>query len=115
VDSSNLSFIGLAQKAGKTLTGTAACEKGLKRGSIKLLLLQDGLSASTVDKFTYICRKNNVDVLVVNSYYRLGLAIGKEGIMIIGITDTGFADSIRKNIFGGQGSGFNEQIKNHRS
>ncbi len=115
MDSSSLSFLGLARKAGKTLTGTAACVKGLKKGSIKLLLLQDGLSASTIDKFTYICRKNNVDVLVVNSYYKLGLAIGKEGIMIIGITDVGFAETIRKNFIGGQGSGFNEQIKNHRS
>lgn len=103
-----MSFVGLAHRAGKTLTGTAACEKGLRKGSIKLLLLQDGLSASTVDKFTYICGKNDVDVLVVNGYYRLGLAIGKEGIMIIGITDTGFADTIKKTIIGGQGSGINE-------
>ncbi len=115
MDLNSLSYIGLAHKAGKTLTGTAACEKGLKRGAVRLLLLQEGLSASTLEKFTYMCGKNNVDVLVVNSYYRLGLAIGREGIMIIGITDTGFADTIRKNIIGGQGSGFNEQIKNYRS
>lgn len=79
------------------------------------MLLQEGLSASTIDKFSYICRKNNVDVLVVNGYYKLGLAIGKEGIMVAGITDTGFADTIKKIIIGGQGSGFNEQIKNNRS
>jgi ribosomal protein L7Ae-like RNA K-turn-binding protein len=105
VGSEGLHYIGIAHKAGKTFTGTAACEKGLKIGSIKLLLLQEGLSASTIDRFTYICRKNDVDVFVVNSYYRLGPAIGKEGIMIIGITDTGLADMIRKNIIGGQGSG----------
>lgn len=105
--SNNTSYIGLAHKAGKTLIGTAACEKGLKKGIIKLLLLQDGLSVSTIEKFTYICRKNDVDVLTVNGYYRLGLAIGKEGIMIIGVTDTGFANTIKKTIIGGQGSGFN--------
>lgn len=105
--SNSLSYIGLAHRAGKTLAGTAACEKGLKKGSIKLLLLQNGLSASTIDKFTYICRKNDVDVLTVNGYYRLGSAIGKEEIMIIGITDTGFADMIKKTIIGGQGSVFN--------
>lgn len=101
-----MSYVGLAHRAGKTLTGTAACEKGLKKGNIKLLLLQEGLSDSTIDKFTYICRKNNVDVLLVNGYYRLGPAIGKEEIMVIGITDTGFAGTIKKNIIGGQGSGF---------
>jgi ribosomal protein L7Ae-like RNA K-turn-binding protein len=108
VASNSLSYVGLAHRAGKTLIGTAACEKGLKRGDIQLLLLQEGLSESTIDKFAYICSKNNVDVLTVNGYYRLGPAIGKEGIMIIGITDTGFADVIKKTIIGGQGSGFNE-------
>ena len=91
-----------------TLVGTAACEKGLQRGNIKLLLLQEGLSPSTIDKFTYICSKNNIDVLIVNEYDRLGLAIGKEDIMIIGITDMRFADTIKKTIVGGQGSGIHE-------
>lgn len=106
--SNSFSYIGLAHRAGKTLIGTAACEKGLKRNTIKLLLLQASLSASTIDKFTYICGKNNIDVLIVNEYDRLGSAIGKEDIMIIGITDMRFAEIIKKTIVGGQGSCIHE-------
>jgi ribosomal protein L7Ae-like RNA K-turn-binding protein len=88
-------YIGLAHRAGKTLAGTAACESGIRRGAVKVLLIQEGLSPSSIDKFKHLCDKNKVDVLVVNGYDRLGLAIGREEIMVIGITDSGFTEKIK--------------------
>ena len=96
-----MSYIGLAHRAGKTLTGTAACEIGIKRRKLKLLLLQEGLSQSSRKRFINLCEKNNVDVLIVSGYDGLGSAIGREGIMVLGITDNGFADKI-KSIFSPQ-------------
>jgi ribosomal protein L7Ae-like RNA K-turn-binding protein len=104
----NLSYIGLAHRAGQTLVGTAACEAGLKRGKLRLLLLQEGLSPSTVKKFVYLCGKNNVDVLTFSEYDKLGLAIGRPDIMVLGITDIGFADTIKNSFIGGQGSSVHE-------
>lgn len=106
--SNNLSYVGFAHKAGKTLVGTAACEAGLKRGKLRLLLLQEGLSPSSREKFVHMCSKNNIDVLTVNGYDRLGLAIGREGIMVLGITDKAFADTIKEYFDGGQGSSMHE-------
>jgi ribosomal protein L7Ae-like RNA K-turn-binding protein len=108
VASNNLSYVGFAHRAGKTLVGTAACEAGLKKGKVRLLLLQEGLSTSSREKFIYMCSKNNIDVLTVNGYDRLGLAIGREGIMVLGITDTRFADTIKEYFDGGQGSSMHE-------
>ena len=98
--SNSLSYVGLARRAGKVLAGTAACEKGIKKGKVKLLLLDEGLSGQSKDKFTNICDKYGIDVLTVTGYDVLGPAIGRPGIMVAGITDEGFADAI-KNIVGG--------------
>jgi ribosomal protein L7Ae-like RNA K-turn-binding protein len=101
VASNRLSIIGLANKAGKTLIGTAACETGIRRGKMKLLLLQEDMSQSSIRKFKSICDKNKVDVLVVSGYDVLGSAVGKPGIMVLGITDEGFSDKIRSILIGG--------------
>lgn len=108
-----MSYVGLAHRAGKTLAGTAACEEGLKRRKVKLLLLQEGLSPSSEKKFTYMCCKNNVDVLTVSGYDRLGPAIGRPDIMVLGITDDGFARTIKNILIGGQGSSAHEQTENN--
>lgn len=94
--SNNISIVGIAHRAGKTLEGTAACEAGIWQGILKILLIQEGLSPSSIKKFKDMCDKNKVDVFIVNGYYRLGLAIGKEDIMVVGITDEGFAKKIRQ-------------------
>lgn len=103
-----MSYVGLAHRAGKTLVGTAACEEGLKRGRLRLLLLQEELSPSSKRKFIFICGKNNVDVLTVSGYDKLGPAIGRPDIMVLGITDAGFAETIKNILIGGRGSSINE-------
>jgi hypothetical protein len=41
-------------------------------------------------------------------YDKLGLAIGRPDIMVLGITDIGFADTIKNIFIGGQGSSIDE-------
>lgn len=106
--SNSLSYLGFAHRAGKTLTGAAACEAGLKRGKVRLLLLAEGISPQSRKKFIYMCGKNNVDVLTVSGYDRLGHSIGRRGIMVVGITDKAFADTIKEYFDGGQGSSVHE-------
>lgn len=104
--SNKLSMVGLAFRAGKTLIGTAACEKGLKHRKIDLLLLQEGLSPSSRKGFLELCESQSVKVITIGSDDRLGDAIGRPGIMILGVTDKGFSNAIRNNFDGG--SGLNE-------
>lgn len=102
--SNKLGMVGLAVRAGKALFGTAACERGVKNRSVRLLLLQEGLSAPTRKNFEGLCRRANVRFLTVNGQGALGAAIGKPGIMILGITDSGFAGEISDNFDGGSGT-----------
>lgn len=97
-------MVGLAFRAGKVLAGTAACEKGLKQRRICLLLLQDGLSGSTRNSFLEQCEKAGADVITINKIDLIGEAIGRSGIMVLGIIDKGFADAIRNNYDGGSGN-----------
>ena len=103
--SSSLTYIGLAQRAGKTLIGSAAAEKGIHQGKVHLLLLQDTLSASSIQHYKILCDRYSVTCCVMPNEVPLGQSIGKSGIMIVGITDRGFADTIRNIIDGVKGSG----------
>jgi ribosomal protein L7Ae-like RNA K-turn-binding protein len=99
-------MVGLAFRAGKTLAGTAACEKGLKHRKIYLLLLQEGLSPSSRKGFLELCENTGVEVITIGNGDRLGDAIGRPEIMVLGVTDKRFAHAIRNNYVGG--SGLNE-------
>lgn len=94
---------GLAVRAGKAVFGTAACEKGIKKRTIKLLLLQKGLSDSSVNHFFMLCKTADVNMLMVDEDERLGDAVGRPEIMVLGITDKRFAEQIKYNIVGGSG------------
>lgn len=96
-------MIGLAFRAGKTLTGSAACEKGLKQRRVKLLLMQDGLSPASARSFLELAQRMGTKTLTLGAQDRLGEAIGRPGIMVLGVTDKGFADAIRNNLDGGSG------------
>ncbi len=97
-------MVGLAFRAGQTICGTAACEKGLKHRRICLLLLQEGLSESSRKGFLELSERVGVKVLTISGRDRLGEAIGRPGIMVLGVTDKGFADAIRNNYDGGSGT-----------
>lgn len=101
--SNKLSLVGLAFRAGKMLAGSAACEKGAKQRQIVLMLLQEGLSPSSKRAFTELCERTGTKVKMVSEEYRLGDAIGRPGIMVLGVTDKGFADAIIDKLDGGSG------------
>lgn len=88
-------------RAGKVLFGTAACEKGIKRKNVHLLLLQSGLSESSRRHFEILCSRFGVRTITVEEEERLGAAIGRLGIMVAGITDAGLAKTIIKHFDGG--------------
>jgi ribosomal protein L7Ae-like RNA K-turn-binding protein len=102
----SLAYIGLAYRAGRAMTGTAACEEGIKQGKIKLLLMQHKLSEGTVEHFTQLCDRFGVQTKMMED--DIGRAIGRPEIMLIGVTDQGLADAAMNIIDGVKGSGLDE-------
>ena len=92
MDSKVLRMIGLAQRAGKIITGTELCEKAVKSGKAKLVILAREASASTVKIF----EKYPLDIVFVESRELLGKYTGKESRTVAVVTDEGFASTIKK-------------------
>jgi len=87
-------FLGLAAKGGKLLYGSEACENAIKRGKVKLLLVDGGASENTKKLFSDKCKSNKTDIIVLDEIGLLGESIGKPGNKITGIVDAGFAKSV---------------------
>ncbi len=92
MDSKVLRMIGLAQRAGKVITGTELCEKAVKSSKAKLVILAKEAGASTVKIF----EKYPIDIIFVESRELLGKYTGKEIRTAAVITDEGFARAIKK-------------------
>ncbi|MDL2259023.1 ribosomal L7Ae/L30e/S12e/Gadd45 family protein [Eubacteriales bacterium OttesenSCG-928-K08] len=84
--------LGLCKRAGKCLTGDFACERALKSGNAKLIVLDDQASNATRERYEFMCKTRDIPFLIVPE---AGNAVGKSGCRIIAILDEGFAKMIK--------------------
>ena len=84
--------IGLCRRAGKCQSGEFAAERAVKAGKAKLVLLEASASENTQARFSSLCAGRNTPLLLVPE---VGRAIGREGHVVMAVTDTGFANMIR--------------------
>jgi ribosomal protein L7Ae-like RNA K-turn-binding protein len=87
-------ILGFAAKAGELVSGSTAVETGIKKGRIKLVVCASDLSAKTIAKFNFLCKKNRICFYCYGVLSELGQWIGSPGRGIIGITSKQFADAI---------------------
>lgn len=93
-----LSMLGLATKAGKTLTGEFSTEKAVKEGKACIVLVAADASDNTKKKFRNMCNYYQVTMKVFSDKASLGNACGKEFRATLAVTDNGFAKAIEKHI-----------------
>lgn len=89
-------MVSLAKKAGRIMSGSDVCEKGIKSNKIDLLIISEDASEGTKKNFIDACKYRNIDFRIFGERAELGKAIGRDEIVIIGICDTGFSDAISK-------------------
>ena len=93
-----LSLIGLATKAGKTVSGEFATEKSVKTGKGLLVIVADDASENTKKKFRNMCEYYEVPVFFLSDKEGLGKAMGKEFRASLAVQDENFAKAIRKEL-----------------
>ena len=93
-----LSFIGLATKAGKTVSGEFCTEKEVKTGRAALVIVADDASANTKKKFKNMCDFYEVPIFFYKDKDALGHAMGKEFRASLAVLDEGFAKGIIKQL-----------------
>ncbi|RXZ76919.1 50S ribosomal protein L7ae [Paenibacillaceae bacterium] len=93
-----LSGLGMAMRAGKLLTGDETVLKSVRAGKAHLVVMAADASDNTKKKFRDKC--GSYGVVVVEAFDRdtIGQAIGKEGRVVIAVTDRGFAAMIRNGL-----------------
>ncbi|MCP3762032.1 YlxQ family RNA-binding protein [Domibacillus sp. A3M-37] len=94
------SFLGLANRAGKLITGEEMAVKEIQRGNAKLVLLSEDASRNTEKKITDKAAFYKVPVCRVENREVLGQAIGKEARVVVAVTDAGFAKKLKTLIDG---------------
>ena len=91
-----LNLIGLAQKAGKVVSGEFMTEKAVKLGDAALVILAEDASDNTKKKFGNMCEFYEVPFRTYAAKDYLGHAMGKELRASLAITDEGLAQAIMK-------------------
>ena len=89
-----LSFLGLATKAGKVVSGEFMTAKAVKEGSAYLVIIPLDASDNTKKKFRNMCDYYQVPIHFYSDKNALGHAIGKEFRASVGVLDQGFAKGI---------------------
>lgn len=85
------SFLGLATKAGKLVSGEDTCERCLKSGKVFLVIVSADASDNTKKKFSDMCKYRDVEIRFFGEKILLGGCIGKDTRSVIAVTDGGFA------------------------
>jgi ribosomal protein L7Ae-like RNA K-turn-binding protein len=90
-----LSLLGMAQAAGKLVSGDRAVYDALARGRVRLLVIAGDAAARTGKRFMAQAASKNIPYLITESKAALGQAIGKPDRAVIGVLDAQFARSLQ--------------------
>ncbi|WP_261132895.1 YlxQ family RNA-binding protein [Bacillus sp. Marseille-Q3570] len=90
------SLLGLANRAGKCVSGEELVVKEIRQQRAKMILLAEDASANTRKKLIDKCTYYQVPYYIVPNRYELGNAIGKEQRVTVAVIDNGFAQKLKK-------------------
>lgn len=93
-----LSYIGLATKAGKAVSGEFTTEKAVKTGKAQLVIVAADASDNTKKKFKNMCTFYKVPIYFIEDKTNLGRAMGKEFRASLALTDDNFSKAIVKEL-----------------
>jgi ribosomal protein L7Ae-like RNA K-turn-binding protein len=90
-----LSLLGIAQAAGRLVSGDAACEEALERNRVYLLVLANDASDNVKRRFLTRAARRGVPFVQMATKDTLGKAIGRSGRAVIGICDPALARNLQ--------------------
>ncbi|WP_408011005.1 YlxQ family RNA-binding protein [Pseudalkalibacillus sp. A8] len=90
------SLLGLANRAGKCVSGEELVVKEIRQQRAKMILLAEDASANTRKKLIDKCTYYQVPYYIVPDRIELGNAIGKEQRVTVAVIDNGFAEKLKK-------------------
>ena len=89
-----LSFLGLATKAGRTISGSDAVAEAIVRECAYLVLVAEDASEGTAEKIAFLSRQSGISFCRFSTREQLGKFMGKADRAVAAVTDEGFADRL---------------------
>lgn len=93
-----LGMLGLAKRAGKVTAGEFLCEKAIKSGQSKLIIIARNISETAKKSVINTCNSYGVEYIVFADDTELGKAIGKDSRMVVSVDDDSFKNAILSKI-----------------
>ena len=87
-------LLGLCNKAGGLVSGEAACEKAIKTGKARLVIISEDASSGTKNKFIRQCIPAKLTYTIAGYKELLGRSMGKNSRTVIVINDERFSNMI---------------------
>lgn len=87
-------LLGLAQRAGKVVSGHDVVMSEIRRGRARLVLISKDAASATKQKFMDKGKHYNIKVVEFGNRESLGHAIGKEQRVVLAVIDEGFASKL---------------------
>lgn len=91
---SGLSMVGLATRAGKTVSGEFATEKAIKESKARVVILAEDASDNTKKLFMNKCNYYKIPIFIAGSKDELGSVTGNHSRASLAVIDEGFAGVI---------------------
>ena len=91
-----LSMIGMATRAGRTVSGMDAVVGALRVGIVFLVIVAEDASEKTKENVSFTAKNEDVPVFSFSERFTLGKFLGKEERVVCGITDEGFSNKLQQ-------------------
>jgi ribosomal protein L7Ae-like RNA K-turn-binding protein len=92
----DLSFLGLAHRAGAVERGTEAARQALRNGEAFLVLIARDASEKQKEKVLKPLRGKGVPYLEIADREALGMAVGRGPLTALAVTDASFASEMER-------------------
>lgn len=86
-----LTYLGLATRAGRAVSGEFSVEKSVKQNRAKLVVVSEEASENTKKKFRDMCEYRKIPLHFFGTGEELGRACGKEFRILMAVEDEGLA------------------------
>lgn len=91
-----LSLLGLAQKAGKIVSGETAVQNAVRSGKVKLIIVASDASENSRKMYSDMSKYYGISLHEGLLKEQMGVAIGKMHRTAIAVTDDGFGRMLTK-------------------
>ena len=88
-----LNILGLAQRAGRLLSGDFVVERSMKRQAYPLLIMAEDCAQNNAKKYMHLAKSHQVPLRLVGNKEEICRELGKEMRAVILVNDAGFDKS----------------------